>query len=150
MEVTAAGVAGAASFSASGTSTGAAKIVIDSGNNQLGLIGATLPLPFVTVVTDAGNNRIANVPVTFTIKSGGGNFAGGNQLVTSTDSDGRALGILTTGTDPGNDNNTVEANFSGNPGLPASFKASTRAPGAAAEHRLPVSCWTTATIRCRT
>ena len=66
-EATSPGIVGAAVFSATGTPVAAAKILVDSGLNQTGAAGDLLPLPFVSVVTDAGNNRLAGVPVTFTV-----------------------------------------------------------------------------------
>jgi len=67
--------------------------------------------------------------VTFTVKQGGGNVAGGPSQTVNTDSNGRAIAVLTLGTQPGNDNNLAEASFPGNAGLPAAFSASARAPG---------------------
>src|SRR5439155_9989120 len=46
-----------------------------------------------------------------------------------TDSNGRALAVLTLGLQEGFDNNLVEASFPGNAGLPAAFTASAKAPG---------------------
>ena len=63
-------------FSASGTLASPARIVVDSGLNQTGAAGEVLPLPFVAVVIDSGNNRVANVPVTFTVTQGGGTLSG--------------------------------------------------------------------------
>jgi hypothetical protein len=63
-------------FSASGVPTAPANIVVDSGLNQTGAAGEVLPLPFIAVVVDAGNNRLANVPVTFTVTQGGGTLTG--------------------------------------------------------------------------
>ena len=42
----------------------------------------------------------------------------------STDPDGRAAATLTLGSQPGSDNNVVEATFSGNTGAPAAFLSS--------------------------
>ena len=46
-------------FSASAVSTGAALINVDSGNNQFGVVGQALPLPFIAVVTDDQGALIA-------------------------------------------------------------------------------------------
>ena len=32
-----------------------------------GVVGQALPLPFIAIVTDAGHNRLGNIPVTFTV-----------------------------------------------------------------------------------
>jgi hypothetical protein len=79
-EATSPGVVGAALFNATGIASAAAKILVDSGLNQTGAAGDLLPLPFVAVVTDAGNNRLAGVPVTFTVTSGGGTLNGNSNL----------------------------------------------------------------------
>ena len=120
---------GPVDFTATGTASNAAQINVDSGNNQTGALGAPLAFPFVAVVTDSGHNRVPNVSVTFTVTQGGGNFGGQPSLTTSTDPNGRALATLTLGTQPGNDNNVVTANFPGNPGLSSTFTASAKAPG---------------------
>ena len=120
---------GTTAFTATAITAGASQIVVDSGNDQTGIVGQPLGFPFVADVVDAGHNRVPNVPVTFTIKQGGGNLGGlTNQIVTS-DSNGRALVVLTLGTQIGNANNVVEATFPNNPGAPAAFAASARVPG---------------------
>ncbi len=116
-------------------------ISVDSGNNQFGAVGQPLPHPFVLVITDPGHNRLPNIPVTFTVQQGGGFFTGqGSQvplpgqtnftnIIVKTDSDGRAMAILTLGQQEGIQNNLVEANFAGNQGFPATFTASGRVAG---------------------
>jgi len=120
---------GTALFTASATQSGPAMIVVDSGGDQLGAIGEMLPKPFIAVAIDQGHNRIAGVPVTFTVQQGGGSLNGGTTLTVMTDSDGRAAATLTLGLQEGHANNIVDANFSGNSGFPAAFTASGRAPG---------------------
>lgn len=120
---------GTALFIASGNPKPAAKINVDSGNSQFGAVNQPLVLPFVAVVTDQGNNRLAGVAVTFAVKQGGGTINGLASQQTITDGDGRALAILTLGSQPGQDNNLVEATFTGNPGFPAAFSASGKTPG---------------------
>jgi hypothetical protein len=120
---------GAANFTATGTTANAFQIVVDSGNDQTGVLGQPLGFPFVADVVDAGHNRVPNVPVTFTVKQGDGNLAGASTQTVNTDSNGRAIVVLTLGTQIGNANNLVEANFPNNPGVPAAFAASARAPG---------------------
>lgn len=116
-------------FSATGVTGGAAMIVVDSGNDQIGVLGQPLGFPFVADVVDAGHNRVPNVAVTFAVKQGDGNLAGANTQTVTTDSNGRAIAVLTLGTQIGNANNVVAANFPNNPALPASFSASARLPG---------------------
>ncbi len=71
--------------------------------------------PLGAVVTDSGrHNRGANVPVTFTVTQGGGNLNGTVTQLVNTDSNGRALAMLTLGSQPGNGNNvSCKASFSG-------------------------------------
>src|SRR5206468_1601793 len=87
------------------------------------------PKPFTAVVVDDGNNRLGNVPVTFTVQQGGGNFDGQQTFTVNSDSDGRVSATLILGLQEGSANNLVEANFDGNGGSPAAFTASGRAPG---------------------
>ncbi|MDE3196189.1 MAG: hypothetical protein KGN84_07590, partial [Acidobacteriota bacterium] len=116
-------------FTATALTSGAATIVADSGNNQSGAVGQPLAFPFVAVVTDSGHNRVANVPVTFSVIQGGGNLDGSISQQVMTDSNGRAITVLSLGTQPGNANNLVAANFPGNPGMPVAFMASGLVPG---------------------
>jgi 3D (Asp-Asp-Asp) domain-containing protein len=132
VEASATGIPATAVFSASASSTGATLINVDSGNNQFGVVGQALPLPFIGVVTDAGHNRIPNVPVTFTVKNGGGNINGQPSVTVNSDGDGRVQTILTLGPDAGVNNNLVEATFPGNTGFAAAFTATARTPGPAA------------------
>ena len=127
VEATATGFAGTAVFVASGTPNTAALINVDAGDGQTGVVGRPLAMPFVAVVTDSGYNRLRGVPVTFTVTRGGGTLRPGPAVTTATsttDSDGRALAVLTLGSEDGFDNNIVEATFPGNPGQPAAFLAS--------------------------
>ena len=127
------GFEGTAIFNASGAQGQAGKVIVDTGNDQLGVINKPLPKPLIAVVTDEGHNRLADVPVTFTVKEGGGSFDGNTTFTVKTDSDGRAAATLTLGMQEGNANNLVEVNFPSNTGFPASFTASGRAPGNPAE-----------------
>jgi glucodextranase-like protein len=115
-------------FTATAVTADAATIVIDSGNAQTGVLGEKLAFPFVAAVVDSGHNRVPNVPVTLTVKSGGGNLGGASTQTVTTDSNGRAIAVLTLGTETGNSNNVVEATFPGNAGIPVVFSASARAP----------------------
>jgi len=126
VEASAAGFSGPAAFTATGLPATPAQIVVDSGVLQTGSVSTQLPKPFVVVVTDSGHNRLANVPVTFTVTQGGGNLTSISQ---QTDSDGRALALLTLGPIAGIANNLVEATFAGNTGSPARFSATSLQSG---------------------
>jgi hypothetical protein len=123
------GFDGTALFTATGNQSAPGKIVVDTGNDQIGAIGQPLPKPFIAVVVDNGNNRLAGVPVTFTAEQGGGNFNAQSSVTVVSDSDGRVAATLTLGLQEGNANNLVEADFAGNQGRPAAFTASGRVPG---------------------
>jgi hypothetical protein len=123
------GFEGEAMFCASATPSDPGLLVPDAGNNQVGLVSQSLPKPLVTIVVDSGNNRLHNVPVTFTVKEGGGSFAGQPSVTVNSDSDGRSIVVLTLGPSAGNDNNLIEANFPGDTGLPVVFVASGRVAG---------------------
>src|SRR5207253_35238 len=84
---------------------------------------------FIAVVVDAGNNRLAGVPVRFTVNQGGGTFDGLDSVSALTDSDGRVAATLTLGLQEGNANNLVTATFPTNVAFPVAFTASGRAPG---------------------
>ena len=123
------GSQGTSIFTATGTQGLAGKIVVDTGGNQIGPIGQPLPKPFIAVVVDEGNNRLRDVPVTFTVGQGGGSVDGQQSVTVVTDSDGRAAATLTLGMQEGESNNVVSATFESNQGFPAAFTASGRAPG---------------------
>jgi hypothetical protein len=136
VEATATGFNGVATFTHSATATAAQRIVVDTGNGQVGAVGQALALPFVAIVTDAGYNRIGGVPVTFTVKQGGGTFAGQTTRTTTSDPDGRVAAVLTLGRQEGQDNNVVEATFTGNAGLPAAFLATGKVPADPSQTRI--------------
>jgi hypothetical protein len=123
------GYEGTAIFTATGRQGIAGKIVVDTGNDQIGPIGQPLPKPFIAVVVDTGNNRLAGVQVMFAALQGGGTFDGQQSIVVETDSVGRAAATLTLGMQEGNANNFVQANFPSNQSFAAAFTASGRAPG---------------------
>jgi hypothetical protein len=131
VEASTTGVPATAVFSASAVSSGATLINVDSGNNQFGVVGQALPLPFIAVITDAGHNRIPGVPVTFTVKQGAGNINGQSSVTLNSDGDGRVQAILTLGPDAGINNNLLEATFPGNAAFPAAFTATARTQGPA-------------------
>ncbi|MDZ7261111.1 MAG: Ig-like domain-containing protein [candidate division KSB1 bacterium] len=111
-KATAAGLLGSPiEFIATGLDGVASKLAIDSGNDQTGTAGETLPKPLVTKVTDSQNRPVWNVPVTFEVTSGGGTFGGNSSLVINTDAFGCAAAYLTLGPTVGT--NTVKATAQG-------------------------------------
>lgn len=135
VEATAADAHGKATFSASGHTTEPHHIVVDSGNNQFGVIGQRLQRPIVAVVVDEGSNRLANVPVTFTVSRGDGSLDGYSSVTLPTDSDGRAWVLPTLGPDEGPDNNVISATVTGITGS-AVFYASGRPAGREEDTRI--------------
>ena len=129
VQASAVGFDGQVIFCATAATAPAARIVVDSGNNQHGVVAQALPLPFSAIVVDQGNNRLPDVPVTFTVTQGGGSIGGQQAVTVDTDSDGRAQAVLTLGSGAGVENNMVEASFAGNTGAPAGFVASGALPG---------------------
>lgn len=137
VEATAVGFDGVALFGATALTSLPDKINVDAGSNQVGVAGQPLPKAFVAVVTDAGHNRLEGVPVTWTVpEDSAGNFNETSTLTVNTDSDGRAVAVLTLGLQEGIENHKVSATFSGNAGLPAFFVASSRMAGEAAHTRI--------------
>jgi len=136
LEATATGFSGKVLINATGISSFAEKINLDSGNNQVGVIGQSLPFALVVVVTDISGNRIPDIPVTFTATEGGGSFDGNSSVTANTDEDGFAKTIFTVGAEEGIENNVVEATFTNNPGFPAVFTASAKVSGDATNTQL--------------
>lgn len=126
---TATGFAGRASFTATALSGNPSKINVDSGNSQVGVLGNPLPQPLTAVVSDVGHNRLAGVPVTFSVIEGDSSFGGQASVTVPSDSDGRARAMLTLGDAEGIENSLVEADFAGNSGFPATFVASAKSAG---------------------
>lgn len=135
VEASSTGVVSTALFAASATQTTPGLIIVDTGNNQSGVVGQALPLPFIAIVTDAGHNRLANVPVTFTVRQGGGSFNGQPTFTATSDGDGRVMATLKLGPEQGVNNNLVEGTFAGN-ATPVAFTASGLAPGPADATRI--------------
>ena len=123
------GLVGEPRFTAIAEPSAPADIAIDSGELQTGVVSQPLPDPFVVVVTDASGNRLPGAQVTFSVLEGGGNLSGQTELVVATDSDGRALAVLTLGPQEGIENNVASAAFEGLSGLAATFSASGKVPG---------------------
>lgn len=97
-------------FTASAISAIGDKISVNSGNNQRGIVGQTLPAPFIVAVTDHGANTVKGARIRFDVIKGEGLFQNNkNSYETTTDSDGRASAQLTLGELTGLDAQKVEA-----------------------------------------
>jgi Glucodextranase, domain B/Bacterial Ig-like domain len=131
VEASAPGFGTPAVFLASALPGPPALIVVDSGDQQLGVAGQALPRPLAAAVVDAGANRLPGIAATLRVVKGSGHFANGQQtLGLTTDSDGRLIAALTTDPAEGVAGNVVEARIDALPGGPvASFVASTWAAG---------------------
>jgi hypothetical protein len=128
LTATANGIAGSpANFGATGVAGAAVKIVQVGGSNA-GTAGAPVAEPPRVLVTDANDNPVAGVPVTFQVASGGGSLSGGSQ---TTDANGIAEPTSwTLGTTAGS--NSLTASSSGLTGSPVTVVA-TGNPGPAAK-----------------
>ena len=97
-------------FHATAQGTVGNKLSINTGNNQRGGTFQPLPSPFVVAVTDLGANVVAGARVKFETRRGGGLFENGeSEIITITDSDGRASAHLTLGGLEGLDRQVVRA-----------------------------------------
>lgn len=110
-------------------------VVIDMGDNQFGVNGERLPRPLVIAVVDAGSNRLADVPVRFTVLGGGGSIDGQPSVEIRTDTDGRAWVTPTLGPDSGFDNHLIEASVAGVAST-AVFRASSAPAGPVSETKI--------------
>jgi len=127
---TATGFVGQADFCASATPSPADRIVVISGDNQLGAVNEQLPLPLIAMVVDLEGNPAADVPVTFSVLDGGGTLG---TAMANTGPDGKVATTLRLGAMPGVNNNRVRATFPGLTGLPAIFTATGKIAGQAAD-----------------
>lgn len=73
-------------------------ILVSSGNNQSGVVNASLGSPFTAVVRDALGDPVAGEVVSWTVLSGGGSLSSAS---TTTDASGFASTTLTLGTGTG-------------------------------------------------
>ncbi len=115
-------------FTAVGSTGAATRFVSLSGNNQVGVVGSTLPRNLTVQVLDANGNGVPNVAVTFTITAGGGSIHGVGAITTLTSSTatvttpvGSASVPLTLGSQPGG--NSLQASAEGLSGSPILFTA---------------------------
>jgi hypothetical protein len=134
VEAFAPGFAGPAVFQESAVPGSPSLIVVDSGDQQVGITGQPATRPLVAVVTDAGFNRLQGVAVQFVVAKGQGSFSNGQPTATvNTDSDGRAIVTFTLDPAEGVANNVVRATIAGLAGSPAAhFVLSGRAAGTVA------------------
>jgi PKD repeat protein len=130
----AAGFAGPATFTEGALPGPAALLVVDSGDQQVGVAGQQLPRPLVAVVADAGFNRLGGVVVDLSVAKGLGLFANGLSTLTATsDSDGRVIVPFVLDPAEGIANNVVKAQVAGLANSPAvAFSATGWAAGPAA------------------
>lgn len=135
VEVRADGVTPAIVFAATGTVGAAYHVAVDLGDHQFGAVNQALPQPLVAVVFDAAANRVAGVPVTFSVLQGGGSFDGNLTATVVSDSDGRAVIRSTLGPDTGQDNNVFVATAR-DVAFDATFRASGRRVGPVADTRI--------------
>ncbi len=113
-------------FSATASADIPAKLTLVSGNSQAGVVGQPLPAPLVVKVTDANDNPVENVSVSWAAV-GGGSVASG---ASGTNAQGLAQMARTLGATPGT--YTTTAAVAGLTGSPVSF-TSTASPGQAAK-----------------
>ena len=113
-------------FTATGTATVATSgntIVKVSGDNQSGTVETELANAFAVEVTDANNNPVSGVTVTFAVDQGGGTLIGGSgspsTVQSTTNGLGQAYATLILGPTAGTD--TVTASGSGLTNSPMTF-----------------------------
>lgn len=120
LTVTSEDISGTTFFCASAEAGAPAQINVDAGHNQRAETGSAAAERLSAWVSDGGN-AIGGVPVTFRVVSGDGTFPGDGaaEVTVTTDITGHAKTYFVAGETPGS--NIVEADFEGDPGLPASF-----------------------------
>jgi hypothetical protein len=118
MEVTSRDVVGSTFFCATAHPGTPNQINIGSGNNQRAETSGPAPEPLRAWVS-AACNGVAGVPVTFTVTQGGGTVNGQSEVTIDSSTTGHAEVDFVLGSDQGY--NVIEANFSANPGNPATF-----------------------------
>ncbi len=128
--VTSRDIGGSTFFCASAHPARASQINIGSGNNQKAEVNSQSPEPLRAWVNDSCNG-VPGIPVTFTVVQGSGKLlsnapGAGDQGESGLDSitvpasiTGHAPILFRLGSNAGP--NVIEANFPGNPGLPATF-----------------------------
>ncbi len=107
------------SFAATGIAGAPTKIAKKDGDGQTAHIGAPVSVAPSVLVTDAYNNPVSGVTITFAVASGGGSIPSG--LVTTNASGIAAVGSWTLGPNPGP--NTLTSTGAGLTGSPLTFNA---------------------------
>ncbi len=126
VQAIAAGFQGPAVFTATALTGNPSLIVVDAGDQQLGVAGQQLPRPLVAAVTDPGFNRLPGIAVRLRVVQGDGRFPNGlPELTIPTDSDGRAITPFVLDPAEGTGNNVVEATIAGLDGGPAAIFTAT-------------------------
>jgi fibro-slime domain-containing protein len=115
------GFVGETMFSLTGLVGTPTRISIVSGERQHALVRNLAPKPLIVIVTDTTGNPIADLPVHFRVVEGDGSFAGNPTQTVLTADNGWSTAAFTLGGLTGRDNQVVEADFDGNPGMPARF-----------------------------
>ena len=132
IQVTSKDVAGTAYFCASANPRPAEQINIGSGNDQRGAADTNAIDPLRVWVNDTCNG-VKDIPVIFTVISGGGKVNGEDETVAVTTLTGHAGVSFQYG--PNTGNNVIQATFDGNTGPPATFVLF----GAASDSTVPTS-----------
>lgn len=91
-----------------------ARLVLDSGDGQTGIVGGLLAEPLVVRAEDSSGVPVPGIPIAFRIARGDGSFGNGaRREVVPTDSEGRASVLLTLGSRVGAASDRVEASPDG-------------------------------------
>ncbi len=119
-------------FTASARTSAARTLVLEAGNNQIGVVGKPLAAQLQVKALDEGGAPVVGHPITFRVLAGGGRLNGGDStVIRTTGSDGVAAATLTLGPVAGTANNVVQASATDgiNPlaGSPVTFVASAQA-----------------------
>jgi 3D (Asp-Asp-Asp) domain-containing protein len=126
VEAGAPGFAGPVFFTLTASPGPASLIVVDAGDQQVGTAGLALPRPLVAAVTDAGSNRVAGVPVRFTVALGQGHFEDSSrEKLVTTDSDGRVVQPFVLDSEEGAAGNVVWAAIDALPDGPTAIFTAT-------------------------
>jgi adhesin/invasin len=142
LNVSAAGVPGSVSFTATANAGSAATITLQGGDGQTGTVGATLGTPISVVIQDVGSNPVAGYGVSFAAQQGGsvdcGSGAGPN-CVSTTDASGVASATWTLGSTIGAQTATATAGGLASPTVTFNATANAGAPAALALTTAPSS-----------
>lgn len=120
LKATSAGLTGSpVTFTATALPGPASRVVVNAGNGQTVHVGTPVTIPPSVLVTDAYDNPVQGVPVTFSVASGGGSITGAS--ATSDASGVATVGSWTLGVTAGA--NTLRATSAGLAGSPVTFTA---------------------------